>query len=198
MGKGFSADQAIKEAIFFDEKFVQPLDEDDNTGSGNQLAGIISTFNPNWDSDESPDLCFAEAVAFATIILKKEIYSIMSKQRAKELVEAALANSKDNIVILPRFAPWKTVLVPSNAEFVVYPSQRGGYSAQVIPVSLDRKESKYDFPKEWAGKTEDELQRISGIPSLKFCHKGRFLISTDSLEDVIKACKFARERDRKD
>jgi uncharacterized UPF0160 family protein len=198
MGKGFSAEQAKKEAAYFDEKFVQPLDEDDNTGSGSQLAGIIAIFNPNWDSDESSDHCFVQAVDLATVILEKKIDSIMSVQRAKDLVEGALADSKDNIVILPRFAPWKKVLVPSDAEFVVYPSQRGGYSAQVIPVDLDTKESKCDFPEEWAGKSEDQLQRISGIPTLTFCHKGRFLISTDRLEDVIKACKLARERARKD
>ena len=192
MSSGLSAKQAKKEAEIFDEKFIQPLDEDDNTGNGNPLAGIIATFNPSWDSDESPDHCFAEAVDFATVILKKKIESIMSIQRGKELVESALANSKDNIVILPRFAPWKMVLVPSDAEFVVYPSQRGGYSAQVIPADADTKESKCDFPKQWAGKSEAELQRISGISTLKFCHKGRFLISADRLEDVIMACKLAR------
>lgn len=193
MGRGLPADQAAKEADYFDEKFIQPLDEDDNTGSGNPLASIIAAFNPNWDSDESPDRCFAQAVDFATLILKKKINHILSVQRAKALVETALADSKDNIVILPRFAPWKSVLVPSDAEFVVYPSQRGGYSAQVIPADFDTKESKYDFPEEWAGKSEDELQRISGVPTLTFCHKSRFLISADRLEDVITACGLARD-----
>ena len=193
LSKCLSEDQAKEEATYFDEKFIQPLDEDDNTGSGNQLASMISIFNPNWDADESPDRCFSEAVNFAAIILNKEIDRIMSVQRAKEIVEAALANSKDNIVILPRFAPWKMVLIPSDAEFVVYPSQRGGYSAQVIPMNFDTKESKYDFPKEWAGKPEDELQRISGISTLTFCHKSCFLISAGSLEDIIKACKLARD-----
>ena len=49
------------------------------------------------------------------------------------------------------------------------------------------------FPKEWAGRTEEELKRISGIPTLTFCHKGRFMISTDTLEDAIKACRIARD-----
>ncbi|OCN01467.1 hypothetical protein A7X67_02575 [Clostridium sp. W14A] len=193
LSKCLSEEQTKKEAAHFDEKFIQPLDENDNTGSGNQLADMISRFNPNWDSDESQDLCFSKAVDLAAIILNREFDCIMSSQKAKEIVEAALANSKDNIVILPRFAPWKMVLIPSDAEFVVYPSQRGGYSAQVIPVDFDTKESKCDFPKEWAGKPEDELQRISGIPTLTFCHKGGFLISADCLEDIIKACKLARD-----
>jgi uncharacterized UPF0160 family protein len=187
IGAGFPSEQAIKEAACFDEKFIQPLDLDDNTGCGNQLAGAIGAFNPSWDSDASPDQCFAEAVDFATVILKKKINGIMSIQRARELIETALANSKDNIVILPRFAPWKMILVQSDAEFVVYPSQRGGYSAQVIPADLDTKEAKHNFPEEWAGKPEDELQKISGVRTLTFCHKGRFLISADNLDDIIKA-----------
>ncbi len=191
IGAGCPPEQAAKEAARFDEKFIQPLDEDDNTGCGSQLASVIGTFNPSWDSDEPSDECFAEVVDLAIVILKKKIEGIMSMQRAKALVEAALADSKDNIVILPRFAPWKMILVPSDAEFVVYPSQRGGYSAQVIPADFDTKEVKCYFPEEWAGKPEDELQKISGISTLTFCHKGRFLISADNLEDVIKACKLA-------
>ena len=42
-------EQAEAEAARFDEKFVQPLDEDDNTGSGNAIAGLIGLFNPAWD-----------------------------------------------------------------------------------------------------------------------------------------------------
>lgn len=191
---GLPADQAAKEAERFDEKFIQPLDEDDNTGCGNQLAGVISTFNPSWDSDKSADECFSEAVDFATIILKKKIESILSIQRAKVLVESALAGAKDNIVVLPRFAPWRMILVKSDAEFVVYPSQRGGFSAQVIPADIDTKEAKCDFPEEWAGKPAEELQRISGIHTLTFCHKSRFLITAGNLEDIIKACKMARDK----
>jgi uncharacterized UPF0160 family protein len=194
ISKGCPPDLAASEAVRFDEKFIQQLDEDDNTGCGNQLAGIIGAFNPSWDCDQLPDQCFKEAVDFATVILKKKFDSIISIQKAKGLVEAALAEAKDNIVILPRFAPWKMVLVPSDAEFVVYPSQRGGYSAQVIPADSDTKEAKCDFPEEWAGKPKDDLQRISGVSTLTFCHKGRFLISADSLDDVIRACTFAQNK----
>ena len=187
-------EQAMAEAKRFDEGFVQALDEDDNTGCGNMLSGVIGSFNPSWDSDESADQCFLKAVDMATVILKKKIDGILSILRAKELVEAALKNSKDNIVILPKFAPWKMGLVKSDAEFVVYPSQRGGYSAQAVPEGFDIKELKYYFPANWAGKPEDELRKISGIDTLAFCHKGRFLISTGSLDDAIKACKLARAK----
>lgn len=194
---GCPENQVAKEVSRFDEKFIQPLDQDDNTGCGNQLAGVIGAFNPNWDSDESPDQCFEKIVEFAIVILKKKFEGTMSIQRAKELVETALADSKDNIVILPKFAPWKMILVKSDAEFVVYPSQRGGYSAQAIPADSDTKELKCYFPEEWAGKSADELQKNSGVSTLTFCHKGRFLISADSIDDIIKACKLACDKAKK-
>lgn len=195
---GCPVEYAQKESLHFDEVFVQPLDLDDNTGCGNQLASTIGAFNASWDAEESSGQCFEEALCFAMTILKKQFDRMIGTHRAKILVESALADSQDNIVVLPRFAPWKTVLVPSDAEFVVYPSQRGGFSAQVIPVDLDTKDAKCDFPEEWAGRTAEEIQRISGIQSLHFCHKGRFLISADRLDDIIMACKLARKDCKKE
>jgi len=190
---GCPLERAEKETLHFDEVFVQALDEDDNTGCGNSLARAIDSFNSSWDSEESSDQCFEEAVYFATVILKKQFNRMLSVHRARTLVEAALVDSQDTIVVLPRFAPWKEVLVPSDAEFVVYPSQRGGYSAQVIPSVADKNDAKCYFPEEWAGMEEAEIQKISGITTLTFCHKGRFLISADCLDDVIRACKLARD-----
>ena len=34
----------------FDEEFVQPLDNNDNTGEKNELASLIGNFNPVWDA----------------------------------------------------------------------------------------------------------------------------------------------------
>jgi uncharacterized UPF0160 family protein len=183
---------AEEEALHFDERFVSYLDEDDNLGTGSEIAGIIENFNPSWDSEDPVDTAFEEAVSFAGIVLKKRIDSVLGVNRAKGFVREALEKSKDYIVILPKFAPWRSVLTPSDAEFVIYPSQRGGYSAQAVP--SDSNDLKSSFPKDWAGRTEEELKKISGIPTLSFCHKGRFLISADTLEDAVKACRIAHEK----
>ncbi len=188
---GCGPEDAAAEAARFDERFIQPLDADDNTGCGNQLAGAVGSFNPAWDSDRSPDDCFAEAVDFADVVLRKQIKGIFSAHRARFLVEAALAEERDRVVVLPRFAPWKAVLVPSDAEFVVYPSRRGGFDAQVVPQSLDGEAAKCDFPPEWAGKEDGELQKISGLKTLRFCHKGRFLVAAGTREDAVEACRLA-------
>lgn len=182
------------EAKRFDEKFIQPLDYDDNTGCGNQLAGVIASFNPMWDSKISPDEAFDKAVEFAVVILKNKLEHIHSVNRARQLVEKAYEGMEDKIVVLPQFAPWKMVLKDSDAEFVVFPSQRGGYGAQSVPVAKSEPPvNKYDFPSLWAGLRDEQLQIVSKIKTLRFCHAGRFLITADTLQDAIEACKAARE-----
>ena len=178
------------EALKFDERFVQPLDLDDNTGCGNQLAAAIGSFNPTWDSEEDTDQAFAQAVQFAKAILERQIEGIRAAQRAEELVRTAAQQMKDGVVVLPRYAPWKAVLIETEALFVVYPSQRGGFSAQVIPDSEG--EAKIPFPAQWAGKSEGELPFLAGIPGLRFCHPARFLIAAETLEGALAACEKAR------
>lgn len=180
-----------EDAARFDENFVQPLDLDDNTGCGSELAACISTFNPSWDSDDEPDERFVRAVAFAQEIIERRLELARSYARGRSIVEQALSEAQENIVVLPRFAPWKSVLPKSDAEFVIYPSQRGGYSAQAVPSGDAEHALKIPFPAEWAGLPNRELAKVSGIPTLRFCHNNGFLIATDTLKDAKEACRLA-------
>ena len=184
------------EAGFFDEKFIEPIDLDDNTGCGNDISDIITSFNPPWDSEKTSDECFFEAVQFAKTILEKKFEYTKSLMRGNSIVVDCYKNSNDKIAILPRYIPWKQALVDTDAEFVVFPSDRGGFNAQVIPKSKKDKEPRINFPKEWAGKTKDVLFDITSIETLKFCHNSRFMISADTMEDIILACKRAKEIDK--
>ena len=180
-----------QEATHFDEKFIQPLDLDDNTGCGNPLAGIINTFNPPWDSKADANTCFFEAVMVAGTIMEKKLENMMSIQRARAMVEKALGEAENHIVILPKHAPWKPSLSGTDAEFVVYPSQRGGFGAQSVQMTT-AKVLRYPFPAAWAGQEKHKLPKLSGIPTLNFCHNSRFLVTADTLEDAIAACRMAR------
>ena len=94
---------------------------------------------------------------------------------------------RDGIVVLPAYMPWKNGLYKTDAIFVVYPSQRGGYSAQCV-TDHRTKRSKQPFPPAWAGKPEAQLRQISGL-GLRFCHPSRFLITADDKETAIEACR---------
>ncbi len=186
-----------KEAQRFDESFVQPIDLDDNTGCGNQLSVVIAAYNPWWDGGESPDECFARAVALAKDMLERKLETIRSVQRAAREVTTALEGMQRRIVRLKRFAPWKQQLIPSKARFVVYPSPRGGWAAQTVPAAFGSPAPKTPFPEEWAGADAADLPAISGIETLRFCHTGRFIISTGTEEDAVAACEAAMDAARR-
>ncbi|WP_368234628.1 MYG1 family protein [Anaerotruncus rubiinfantis] len=181
----------------FDKHFVQPLDLDDNTGCGDPIAEIIGNFNPAWDSSEPEDACFWQAVDFAQVILEKRFAAVRAICRAKQLVAEAIAAAKDGIVVLPRYAPWKSAVYRTAAVFVVYPSQRGGFSAQGVPDD-ETGALKCPFPLGWAGKSEAELPALTGLSSLRFCHNNRFLVAADQLSDAVAACRIALDEQKKE
>ena len=181
-----------EQARWLDEHFIQPLDKDDNFGTGDSLADAIGGFNPLWDSDADPNERFWQAEAFAAEVLKNRIEGARAVTRAAAVVEKALEKMKDGIVVLPRFAPWKGPLRDSAAKLVVYPSQRGGFSAQGVPLPDDPKHRlKCSFPEPWRGLRAPRLERVSGIRGLRFCHASGFLIGANTLEAALAACRAA-------
>lgn len=186
LGPGLVGDN---QARLIDENFIQPLDLNDNEGVQDSLADAIGSFNPRWDSHQSSDECFWRAVDFAQIVLENRIQDALAVSRADALVQQAYRESKNGIVVLPGYMPWKNGLYRTDAIFVVYPSQRGGWSAQCC---MDRKtkKNKVPFPQSWAGQPAAVIQEKSGIPGMKFCHAARFLITADTREEAIQACKL--------
>ena len=96
--------------------------------------------------------------------------------------------------MLERSLPWRKKLIPTDIKFVVHPSNRGGYCSIAVPSEKGSLELKCPFCEEWRGKDTEELRKISGIKTLNFCHKSGFMVSADTKEDVIKACRISLER----
>lgn len=187
-GAGFIGEDEAKR---FDESFIQPLDESDNTGCPNMLAKIIDEFNPGWDSFKNYNTCFWRAVEMAETILKNHFSAVAGILRAQVIVRQAMQQGDGSILVLDTYAPWKSEVIGSSYRFVVYASNRGGYSAQGVPVSQEDNTLVCDFPQEWWGLEEEELQELSGIPTLRFCHPSGFLAAAGTKEDAIAAAEYA-------
>lgn len=186
----------------FDESFVQPLDNNDNTGEKNELATLIGNFNPTWDAQGGNDEAFFQAVSVAGMILENKFERYLGNERADKRVEeileehqkAILSGEKSKeearILILPEFVPCQKRLSETDIAFVIFPSNRGGYciQPQKKEYSLNYKCS---FPVEWLGLENEELAAATGLPSAGFCHKGGFLMTTGTLEDAVKACEIS-------
>lgn len=193
----------------FDEEFVQPLDNNDNTGEKNELATLIGNFNPVWDETEAADgvteeerdrglsVGFLRAVQVAGMVLENKFARYRADARADEKINQVLAMQETQggdarILVLPKFVPCQKRLKETDTAFVIFPSNRGGYciQPQKKPDSMNYKCS---FPKQWLGLENEELQKATGLASAGFCHKGGFLMTVGDDADAIRACEISLE-----
>lgn len=193
----------------FDEEFVQPLDNNDNTGEKNELASLIGNFNPVWDETEAADgvteeerdrglsVGFLRAVQVAGMVLENKFARYRADARADEKINQVLAMQETQggdarILVLPEFVPCQKQLKETDIAFVIFPSNRGGYciQPQKKPGSMNYKCS---FPKQWLGLENEELQKATGLASAGFCHKGGFLMTVGDEADAIRACGISLE-----
>ena len=178
----------------FDEAFVQPFDNNDNTGEKNELASLIGSFNPSWDENGGTDEAFFRAVSVAGMILENKFARYLGNERADKRIEEVLETrdqtGDSRILVLPEFIPCQKRLSETEVAFVIFPSNRGGYciQPQKKEYSLNYKCS---FPSEWLGLENEELQKETGLSSATFCHKGGFLMSVGDLSDAIRACQIS-------
>lgn len=102
---------------------------------------FVHAFNGAWDEDGAPVAQyerFMQAVAIVRQVLERTIVRTRSKFAAAEIVNVAISDSKDGVVVLPRFAPWQDYVLAANDgnptwKLVLFPSNRGGFMLQVVP-----------------------------------------------------------------
>ena len=157
---------------------------------GRDISDVLYGFNPEWDSDKSLDEAFDEAVSFAVEnfvepslslerlpgdkmdVLLSTLYSQKrsaesAKERAQSMLHDSLDNMVQGVVVLPRHCPWEESLIPSEAKFVVFPSNRGGYMLQCVPPELNSFEKKVELP-DW-NNSENKPDGLTFEHPAKFC-----------------------------
>lgn len=186
----------------FDEAFVQPLDNNDNTGEKNEVATLIGNFNPTWDAEGNNDEAFFQAVSIAGMILENKFERYRGNERADKRVEEIYNKHQQafrdrekhrddaRILILPEFVPCQKFLSETQIAFVIFPSNRGGYCIQPQKKEYSMN-YKCNFPTEWLGLENEELQAATRLRTAGFCHKGGFLMTAGELADAVQACKIS-------
>ena len=79
----------------------------------------------------------------------------------------------------------------SDKSLVIFPHSNGAWVIQTVPSDLKNTFSqKCPAPKAWLGLKDEELEKVSGIKGLFFCHKGGFItMFKGSLEDATKVAR---------
>lgn len=184
-----------------DKDFVEMIDAIDNgifpkieaSYKVKTLSDVIKLFNPSYQSEEIEDNQFIKAVTVAKLIFEEEILQIIGKVKAKQKILNLIENNKNNYLLLDEYLPYEETILNSetanNIYFVIFPSNRGGYAIKTIPKSTEDKTFRMEIPKQWAGLIDEELEQVSGIKGLTFCHNNRFILSCQNEEIAIKTVK---------
>lgn len=180
-----------EEISYVDNILVKEIDLTDNFGTQkypNLLSCQISKMNANWDEDdELQGVRFLDAVSIATTLLYANIRAVKSKFKAKRLVFDKIEEAKESkIIILDQFMPWLDFVLESNsnANFCIFPSNRGGYNIQCIPVSKEDGAFRCPFNTEYYGQRDKNV-----LPEgATFCHASGFLMAVDTLENAVRIC----------
>jgi uncharacterized UPF0160 family protein len=161
---------------------------------GISLSQTISMFNPTWQEDKHFDVCFDEAVEFASRVLSRFIAAASGGINAKTIVAKAIENAQDpRVIVLDKYTPWKKTVhaLTDKALYVIYPSQSGEWRIQTVPVEPGSFEDKKPLPKEWAGLSDKALQQVTGINDAMFCHNGLFIAGAKSFESTMHMAAIA-------
>lgn len=181
-----------------DKNLVQGIDASDNgidiksEINVTTISDIVQSFNPAWDSVDSKDEAFEEAVRYATEVIKRIISRQVSVIKARVIVDEAFQNRKTNeIMVLKTGCPWLKQLlkIDINNEilFVISPNDNNAeYKIQTVKKTADTFEARKDLLESIRGKSSEEINSIIKIDDAIFCHKAGFIASAKSLESAMK------------
>ena len=169
----------------------------EGVSKGISLSQTIGMFNPTWQEDSHFDACFDEAVEFASRVLARFIAAANGGISAKEIVAKAIENADDpRVIVLDKYTPWKRTVhaLSEEALYMVYPSQTGQWRIQTVPVEPGSFENRKSLPEQWAGLSDDELKKVTGIDDAMFCHNGLFIAGAESFESTMKMAFIALQQ----
>ena len=187
---------SVDVVVLLDGKLVQGIDAIDNGLEFYEVDpeapepylpdNLVSAFLPTWKEERDMDEAFSEAVGIAKRLLLREIIKAKDKLEAFVIVERAYSEAKDKrLIILDKNYPWQEVADKHpDILFVVKPGD-GNWHALAVRKSLYKFENRLDFPKEWAGKRDQDLSVASGVSDAVFCHNNLFIAVARSKEGAV-------------
>ncbi len=154
-------------------------------------VGVSSQGKSIVETNKLYDKTFFKLVPMVQDWLQDILTYAIYKEQDNRLALGVYEKSKDKRVIISdrfyyfNFAKFEEPLV------TVYPDPRGTWAAKVVRKDEDSYDARFYFPQSWAGLTDADLEKASGVVGAQFCHNARFLIVAKTKEVVLEMIKKA-------
>jgi uncharacterized UPF0160 family protein len=205
--KKFGGEIVKNQNVFekIDRVLVQPIDAIDNgvkitesifeDVSMLSINSIVQSFNPTWDDENKDyDSMFLQAVEHFKLIISRIIKFHESEDLAKSHVINSYQSAEDKrIIVLDKEFPFQETLMSFKEPlFAIYMSPQS-LTWHVKAISKEKHSflNRMNFPTGWAGKSDKELQKITGVQDAVFCHNKLFLAVAGSKEGAVKLAELA-------
>lgn len=174
------------------------------------LSARVKTFNPNWMEDKTPDEVdglFQNAKEYVgKEFVDKVIYYGTIWLPARSIVEKAVKNrfnvSKSGEVIeLERPCPWGEHLLEVESElnikikYVLFEGGPDDFRIMCVPVKTGSFVLRKPLVKKWFGVRDEELEKVSGIEGIKFCHSTGFIGGHKTRDGTLKMAELSLAED---
>src|SRR3989344_2173975 len=201
-GEQVCGNKEIAERI--DEKLVQPIDDIDNGIQFMEtkikgvflyeIAEFVEAFWPTWkEGTDTADEIFTDLVSLAKKLLNREIIKNQHKLEARLFVEEIYNNSENKkLIIFDQYYPVGEFLSKfSEPLFIVFPKENGEWIIHTIQDDENSFINRKNLPQSWAGKKDEELEKITGVSGAIFCHPGLFIAGAKTKEAILKLAELA-------
>lgn len=183
----------------FDKGFVLPIDLTDNGALSPSTAGLLAgltlpslleTLKPTFDNDDpkADDFAFHAALGIARSFVEASIEKKAAKLRAEtQVLRAIEAAGESRVLELSRGMPFRPAIIKAGADhllFVVHPRDKD-WCVTGIRRADEGFELRADLPAAWAGLTNGDLEKASGVAGATFCHNGRFIAAAKTREAAL-------------
>ena len=160
---------------------------------------IVEALGQGAQDGEAFDKAFDTAVEFATAFLKGWVAGRQALARAQAVVAGAMQAAEErgsNILALDTYLKWKEPYFANGGEqhptqYVLFPGTEGNWRVVAIPPRFGEFGQKRSLPESWAGLTDGELEKKTGVEGSIFCHKNRFIAVFETRDGALRALESA-------
>lgn len=198
------------------QSFIQEIDGIDNGipmfdqeplySIHTHLSSRVKIFNPNWMENKTPDEIdglFQNAKEYVGKEFEDKVtYYGTVWLPARSLVENAVKNrfnvsASGDVIELERPCPWQEHLTQVENElgiqikYVLFEGGPGDFRIMCVPVKTGSFVLRKPLVKKWFGERDEELEKLSGIEGIKFCHATGFIGGHKTRDGTLKMAELS-------
>ena len=201
-GEKLCGSKSVAEKI--DHEMVTPIDLADNgvdvytpTHEGIHpylVHRFLAVMRPTWKEAEVYDERFMELLEWARRLIEREIRAARDNEEGEEFVRVAYAKALDkHLIVLDGQYPWHDVLAktPDAIYIVKERSLKNGWEVECVRNDVHSFLNRKPLPEAWRGRTPLELEALTGVSDVVFCHNAGFIAVTKSKEGALRLAQLA-------